>query len=133
MNRDIRDTKQDRAARSNASRHQILDDFVLRIDGDGPPGQRLEVDAPPLSVEREFKAVMQRTFRLHSFTDTGRFKQVHRPLLEYTRPDRRFDLLASAGFEHDGLDTFQMQKMREKEAGRTGANNAYLSAHAISN
>ena len=107
MQRDIRDIELERGIGGHARGHQILDDFMLRIDGDRMAGEFGQRDASALAFERQLEAVMQRAFGLHPLAETGFVQQVHRALFEHARANRRFDVAAAARFEHDGFDAAQ--------------------------
>jgi hypothetical protein len=92
-------------------------------------GKAGQVDAPPLAFESQFETMMQRAFRLHPRAHAGFSEQIHRALLEHTCSDGRFDLLAAARFQHDGLDAAKMKKMGKKQTCRPGTDDANLSAH----
>ena len=64
--------EEDFASGCYARRDQILDDFVLRVDGDGlAAGQIFEVDAMACATEAQLDAVVRQAFTLQSRTDTG--------------------------------------------------------------
>ena len=109
VQRRIGDVEPDFALRRQARRDQILDDLMLRIDGDRAAGQRGQIDAVTLTVERQLDAVMQRAFGLHALAEAGRDQDVHRVLFQHAGADSRFDIGARAGFQHHGFDALQMQ------------------------
>ena len=118
-----------RAVGRYACGDQILDDFVLCVDGDRMAGEFGQRDAPALSFEGEFETVMHRAFDLHPCAESGFVKQVHGALFENAGTDGGFDFAAAACLEHDRFDTAKMEQMREQKARRARTDNADLCTH----
>src|SRR5579864_1497285 len=106
---------------------QILDDFVLGVDGDGfSAGEAAQVDAMAAPVEAEFDTVMEEGLALEAFADTRFDHQVDGALFEEAGAQPRFDIFAGANFEDDRLDALQVEEMREHQAGRPSPDDSDL-------
>ena len=127
---DVANAEQDLSPGLDPRLDQILDDFVLGIDGDRfAAGQVAEVDAMPLPTEAQLDAGMDEAFALHPLAHTNLGQEIDGPLFENTGADGGFDLFARACFQNDGRDAFKMQKMRQQQTCRSGSDDADLGAH----
>src|SRR5713226_4609963 len=116
--------------RGQACCDQVLDDFVLGIDRNAFAAcQFLEINAMPATVESQFNSVMNQALPPHALADASFIEQIHGSLFEQTRADTFFNVVSSSGFQHDGLNTPQMQKMREHEPRGTRSHNSDLRSH----
>src|SRR5437879_3250082 len=83
------------AAGSDARGDQILNDFMLRVNGDALTADKIgEIDAVAGAVEAEFNAVVRQAFVLQARADAGLNQQVHCALLEDAGADARLDVVA---------------------------------------
>ena len=60
--------------------------------------------------------------------DAQRGQQLDRPVLEDAGAHATLDVLAAAGLEHDGVDSLQVEELRQHEAGRARADDRDLRA-----
>ena len=89
-----------------------------------------EIDPVGLAAKAEIDAAMLRALALHPVAGADRLEQLHGAVLEHARPDRGLNLGAGAAFEDDGVDTLQVQEVREHETRGSGADDSYLSGRA---
>ena len=66
---------------------------------------------------------------LHALADAGLDQEIARPLLDQAGADAALDVVAAAVLDDDRLDAGAMQKMREHQPGRPGADDPDLGAH----
>ena len=117
------------AAGRQPRRDQILDDFVLSVDGHrAPSGQPAQIDAMSTAAEAQFDPVMHETQTLHPLADAGFIQQVDGALLEQPGANALFCISAAANLEHDGFDAGKMQQVRQHQPSRSRANNPDLCA-----
>ena len=77
---DIFDLEQNLAAGRKPGIGQILDHFMLGIDGDPfSAGQLLEINAMAAPVEAQLNSVVDQAFTLHPLADPDLGEQVNRP------------------------------------------------------
>src|ERR1700730_7286828 len=76
----------DLAAVRQALLDQVLDHFLLAIDGNAPTGQLAEVDAMLLAGEAQPDAVVRQALPLHAIAHAGRGEEIGRSLFEDARP-----------------------------------------------
>jgi hypothetical protein len=105
----VRDAEQQFPAGGQPRGDQVLDDFVLCIEGDGAPGQRTQVDTVALAAESQFNAVMQCALAAHAFADAGIVEDIHRALLQHAGTNGRFDIVAAARLKHDRRNAVEME------------------------
>jgi hypothetical protein len=130
--REIFNVENDVTARGEARLDEVLHYFLLRVHGDrAATGQFSHVDAMPTPVESEPDAIVPQSLALEAIADAGIDQQVNGPLFENARSNALLDVLSAAAFENDRLNAREMQKMREHQAGGTGADNANLSSHNV--
>ena len=119
----------DRAVGVQPCLDQVLDDFLLPVDGDRAPArERREVDAVTAPAEAELDAVMHEALARESVADAGALQQLDRRMLEHARADPMLDVVAASVLDDDGLDAFEVQEMRQEESGRPRADDADLRA-----
>ncbi len=117
------------AAGRQPRRDQILDDFVLSVDGDrAASGQPAQIDTMATAAEAQFDAVMRQPETPHPLADAGFIHQVDGALLEQAGANPLLDVLAAASLEHDGFDAGKMQQVRQHQARRPRADNPDLCA-----
>ena len=87
-----------------------------------------EVDAVTAAAEAQLDAMMREAFALKAFADAGFDQQIDGALLQYAGAHAVLDVFAVATLEHDRVDARKMQQMRQQQAGRPRADNAYLRA-----
>src|SRR5579871_4912950 len=119
--------KPDRSAGGEPGSDQILDDFVLSVDGDRTAGESVQVDAVSLAAEAQFDTVMDEPFTSHPIAGSGGVQQIDGALFQHAGADPLFHLAAAAAFDHYRLDSFQMQEVGKQKARRSGSHDADLS------
>lgn len=87
---------------------QVLDHFVLSVDGDGAASERVQVDAMGSLVEAQLDAVVDHPLAPHSLADTGFIQQIDGALLQHTCADPLFHVPAGVTFDHHRLDPLQV-------------------------
>ena len=81
---------------------EVLLDFGLAVDRDLLAGETLEVNTMDAAGKGHLEAVVHDAFALESLTDSGLDQQIDSALLEQSRADARFDVLACLALENDG-------------------------------
>src|SRR5215217_5936751 len=110
---------------------EVLHHLVLAVERDRPPaGQAAQVDPAPATAELQVYAVVDGPLLLHPVPDARPDQQIDRALLEHPRPDLRLQRFAAAALQHDRVDPFQMQEVREQQPRRPAPDDPYLCAHA---
>jgi hypothetical protein len=113
-----------------AKADEVLHDLRLPVDDDRPAcGELAQWHAVPLAVELELDSTVDEPFSLQPLAGAGVDEKVGDRLLEHARSDALLDVLAAAVLEHDGLDAFPVQELREGETCRPGADDADLRPH----
>jgi len=129
MHADAVDLKQNLAARGEASVGEILDDFMLRVDGDSLSSRQiLEIDAVTASPEAQLDSIVDQAFALHPLTHSDLCEQVNRALFQYPSADAFLNVLPAAIFDHDRVNSLQMKKVGKHQTGRSSAHDSDLSA-----
>ena len=82
-----------------------------------------------LALHRDLDAMMPEAFAIEPGMSPRLAQQLHRRGLQYAGTDAALDMLPAAGLEDDGLDARKMEKLREEQARRTGADDCDLGAH----
>ena len=109
---DIFHLEQNLTAGRNAGVGQILDHFMLGIDGDAfPAGQLLEVNAMAAPVEAQLNSVVNKAFALHPLTHTHLGEQVDRALFQHAGAHTLFHILPAAVLDYDGFDSLQVEEL----------------------
>jgi hypothetical protein len=72
---------------------------------------------------------MNESLALHAIADAHLREQIDGSGFENTRADALLAILARPVFENDGLDAFQMEKVRKDEARRPGSDDSNLRAY----
>ena len=102
--------------RREARGDEILHHFLLTVHRDrASAGEVLEVDAMVAALEAQRDAAMHESFAIHAFADSGLAHEIHGPLLEHARAHSLLDVLATATFEHHGVDADSGEQVREHE------------------
>jgi hypothetical protein len=128
--RDAVDVEQEIPAGVEPRRDQVLDDFVLCVDGNRAPARQLrKVDPVTPPAEAELDAVVDEALALHPLADAGLGEKVDGALFEHAGPNRALDLVPAADFEHDRLDALQMKQMRQQQASGAGADDPDTRPH----
>jgi hypothetical protein len=104
----------DLASRRKASFDEVLDHFVLGIDGDAGAGEIFEVNPMTASVETQLNAIVNEAFAFHTLADPDLDEQVGSALFEDPGPDALFAILARPRLKHDGVNAAKVQKLREQ-------------------
>ena len=109
--------------------HQVLHDLVLAVDGDAPSaGQRRQVDAMALLLEREPDPRVRHPFARQPVAHAGVPHQIRRPLFEHPGPDAFDDVIAGPVLDDHRIDAVAVQQMAQHQAGGPGADDADLRA-----
>ncbi len=111
MQRDAAYFEQQRALCRQPCRHQILDHFMLGIDGNGLAGQLSQVDAVTGAIEGQLYTVMQCALAAHALAYTSLGQDIHRALLQHAGADGAFYIRARARFEDDRFYASKMQQV----------------------
>src|ERR1700687_3321147 len=109
--------------------NKIFDDLLLGIDRNRATCQLFEIDAMTSSVEANFYAIMNQSFTLHSAAYAHIRQQFDGALLQDSCSDALFTVQSSSRLDHDGMDTFAMQKLRQDKPGRSCADDPHLCAY----
>jgi len=94
----------DLAAIGEALFDQILDDFLLSVDGDPPSGQFSEVDPVLFAGEPKADPIVDQSLAAHPLADAGRRQQVGGSLLQDAGTNPPLHIVAAARFEHHRID-----------------------------
>ena len=129
MDADVFGLEENLAAGGEPRGDQILDDFVLRVDGNrAAAGQPAQIDSMAAAAEAQFDAVMDQADALESLADAGFIQQIDGALFEHAGADALLDILAAASLEHDRLDAVEVQQMRKHQPRRSRSDDADLCA-----
>jgi hypothetical protein len=129
---DVSRFKEDGAVGGKPGSNEILDDFVLRVDGDAlASGEVAEVNAMAAAVEAKLDAAVFESLAAKAFADAEFVHELHCVVFEQAGADALFDVLAGVELEDDGLDAEALEEEREKETGWSGANDGDLGAHFL--
>ena len=120
----------DRPAGCFVGVHQVSLDLGLAVDGDGLAGQRLEVDAPTLAVERQLDAVVQQPLAVEAVADADLLQQVDGALLEQAGADAGVQVFGGAPLQHDRFNAGETQQPGKQQPGGSATDNPDLRAHA---
>src|SRR6185436_9758829 len=97
--------EQDLPAGAQARRDQVLDHFLLAVDGDASSaGEVTQRDAVAPSLEAQLDAVVDHALAEESLTDAAAGEQVDRAMLQHSGAHAVLDVSAAVTFENDGLD-----------------------------
>ena len=129
VNTDICHLEQDPTAIGEPTRDQILQYFLLAVDGDALADQIAEADVVQRPAEGEIDPVVEHCFALHAAADPGLDQEIARPLLDQTGADATLDVVAAAVLEHDRIDAFAVKKVREHQPGGPRPDDSDLRAH----
>src|SRR6185503_4991839 len=119
------------SARRQARGDQILDHFVLRVDGDGPAGELGERDAMTRAAEAQVDAFVAEALALHALADAALREQVDGALLEHAGADRGLDLLARARLDHDRGDALEVEEVGKEQSGGTRSHDGNLGFQTV--
>lgn len=111
--------------------NQILDDFVLAIDGNPAARQRRHIDAAAPPVHVEIDSVMEHRFALKPGADAALHHEIDCRLLQNTGANTLNHVILRLVLDDDGIDTRQMEQVSQHQAGRTRAHNADLSSYRL--
>ena len=113
-----------------ARRGEILQDLVLSVDGDGfSAGEIGEIDAMAGAIETQLDAFVNQAFAFETRAYAGLLHQVDGALLEDAGTNALLDVFLGAGFQDDGFDSLEMEKMREGESGGACSDDSDLRSH----
>jgi hypothetical protein len=129
VQRDVGDIEHERQARGQSSVNQVLDDFVLSIDGDAAPaGQVRQVDAVMLAGKAKREALMPEAFAPEPVAEAYLGQQIDRVLLQDAGPDTIDHVLARTGFDHDRVDPGATEQVSEQQPRGAATDDADLCA-----
>jgi hypothetical protein len=124
--------EEDPPSSAKPRRDQILDHFMLRVDGDGLAASQLrQIDAMANTAEAQLDAAVHQTFALQPAADAGLSEQIHGPLFENAGPDALLRVFAAAALEDDRVNSLQMEQVRERQSGGTCADDSDLGSHSL--
>ncbi len=129
MQRDVLDFEKDRAAGRHAGGDQILHHFLLAVDGDGMPGEPLQIDAMAAAVEEDLHPFVLQA--LHASADQRRRPPsgCRRSGAPARRRERGSRCSGGSSLEHHRIDASQVKQLGEQQAGGAGADNGDLGTH----
>ena len=117
------------AAGRDAGIVQIFQNLGLRIDRVAfSAGEFLEIDTVTAAFEAQLDPIVDQALGLHALAHAHLRKQVDRSLLQHAGADTLLDILTTAIFDYDGVNSLQMQEVREDQTGWPGADDSDLSA-----
>src|SRR5690606_35058535 len=119
------------AARGLTGLDQVCGDRGLTIDGEPSPGALVQIYALEAAVERQAHAAVRQTFGVEPRADAGAAQHVDRALLEDAGAHASEHVSPAAALEHDAVDAFDVQQVREQQAGWTRADDAHLRFHRL--
>ncbi len=123
----VADLEQDRGAALEPQSNEILDQFLLTVDGDASTaGELAEVDVMVAATETQLNAVMDKPFTPQTFAGAGALEEINAALLQDSRAHAVFDILARARLQDNRADALQAQQMREHQPGRPSSDDADL-------
>src|SRR5262249_13687042 len=112
----------DLSAGGEARGDQVLQDFVLRVEHDRLAGGQVgEVDAVAATGEAELAPFVAGPPALHALAPARALQEPHGAVLEHAGAKRPLDARPAAFLQHDGVDAFGGQQMREHQPRRTRA------------
>src|SRR5204862_1726814 len=91
--------------------------------------QRRHVDSMAHALESQIDALMSHAFTAEAIADPRVVHQIDSPLLENAGAHALDDVLLAAVFDDEGVDTSQMKKVTEHQAGRASAHDSDLRAY----
>ncbi|ADC45315.1 hypothetical protein Rmet_6736 (plasmid) [Cupriavidus metallidurans CH34] len=83
------------------------------------------------SFESQLEPLVQGALRHHPIPKPNVLKQIHCSLLEDSSTDSRFDFLSGPRLNHDRVDAFEVQEVRQQQASRACTNDSYLSSQNL--
>jgi hypothetical protein len=92
----------------------------------------MHIDAMAAPAKTQLDAVMDESLSPHPLADARFVQDVYSALLQNARPDAALDVLAAAGFDHDGLDALQPQQTAEQQSRRACSDYSDLCSHGPS-
>jgi hypothetical protein len=124
--RDVERLEHDLAAGGEAGGDEVLDDLLLAVDGDRPPGQLEEVDAVADPVDRELDATVGEALAIEAIGEPELAQQLDGRVLEHAGAHPVLDVRPVTLFEHDAVDAAGGEQVGEHEPGRAGADDRHL-------
>src|SRR5207302_4903385 len=110
----------------------VLHDLRLAVDDDRPPRQLVQRHVMALAVELEMDAAVHDALPLQPLADAGLAEELDGALFEHSRADAVLAVVAAPVLEHDRLDALELQKSRERQPGRAGADDPDLRSQPAS-
>src|SRR6516164_6039624 len=81
------------------------------------------------AIETKLYAVMDQTVTQETRAYARLNQQIDGTLLEHACTDARLDIVAGMGFDHNGVDSLQVQQMRKHQAGGACSDDSDLRSH----
>ncbi len=131
MHADIGGLEQDLSIRGQSRRDQILHHLVLAVDHHMFADEFRKIDAVIGAIEAHHHTRMQHALAPHAFADPGFVQQLLGAVFQHARTNAVLDVFARSRFQHNGLDTLQMQQMRQQQSGRTSPDDTNLRSHPV--
>ena len=126
VQRDAAHVEQDLPVGLDPRADQVLHHFLLAVDDDGAAGESGEIDAVTAAAEAQLDSMVREAFALQALADAGFDQKIDGALLQHAGAHTVLDVFAVATLDHDRVDAREMQQMRQQQAGRPRADNAYL-------
>ena len=82
-----------------------------------------------LAVELELDPVVDDALAQHALPHSRLDEQIRRALLEHAGANPVLDVVAATVLEDDRLDAFALEQARQRQPGRSGADDRHLCAH----
>ena len=79
-------------------------------------------------AKAEIDAFMDKAFAAHAVAYSRLIKDIDGTLFENAGADALFHMAAGVSLDHDRVDVFEMEEVRQEQAGGSGADNRYLCA-----
>lgn len=109
MHADVFYLKENLASGRDAGVVQVLENFVLRVDGDSFAGGKiLKIDAVTAPSEAQLDSVVDQAFGSETRSEAHFGEQVNRSLLEHSGADALLGILPAAILHDDGLDSLEI-------------------------
>ena len=107
--------KTNRRAKAKPRGDQVLDHFLLRINGDGFPGEFLEIDAMPRAIKAQLNPVVLQPLAIHPRAHAGFAQDFHGSLFQHSGAHTAFNVLARVALQDNRFDPLQLQQMRQRQ------------------
>jgi hypothetical protein len=124
---DIGDRKAKVAASVEAGTDEVLNDFLLTVDGNRPTVRQFrEGNTVTLTSEAQFNAMMDEPLALEPISNAHPLQQIDRTLLKHAGTDATLDVCPITRFKDDRVNARLPQQFREHQPSRTRPDNCHL-------